>query len=258
MVSLKRFMPLSFGLEALLSCASAQNQTIPISPARLNIGFVLFPGFELLDVTGPLDALNLLSFNHTLNLSLIASTLEPLNNKVRMPTSANSSFGVSIVPTHTFATAPELDVLMIPGGAGTRAPVSELQEIFDFVRVRYPTLKYLITVCTGAGIAARAGVLDGRYATTNKRAWAQTTALGPNVNWVAVARWVEDGNIITTSGVSAGIDGTFGWIRKVYGEEVAEVVSQWMEYTRATDWRDDPFAGLYGLTDANNTHPGVY
>ena len=70
------------------------------------------------------------------------------------------------------------------------------------MREAYQDVKYLMTVCTGAGIAARAGILDGKNATTNKAAWNETTALGPNVKWISHARWVVDGNIWTTSGVS--------------------------------------------------------
>lgn len=124
---------------------------------------VLFPAFQAIDVFGPLDALNILSFTQQLNLTLISTTLDPVSTK---PLSAamnvvNSSFGESIVPTHTFDNAPELDVLIVPGGVGTRAPAAQLEPAIQFVKERFPTLKYFISVCTGAGIAARAGVLDG-------------------------------------------------------------------------------------------------
>jgi transcriptional regulator GlxA family with amidase domain len=122
-----------------------------------------------------------------------------------------------------------------------------LNATIDFVRTTYPNLQYLITICTGAGIAARAGVLDGRKATTNKAAWNATVALGPNVNWVKEARWVVDGNIWTTSGISAGIDGTLAFIHKVYGKEEGTRISNLMEYTRETNSRDDPFAEVWGV-----------
>ena len=84
---------------------------------------------------------------------------------------------------------------MIPGGLGTRAPGTGLDTTIAFIKARYPTVKYLISVCTGAGVVARAGVLDGKCATTNKLAWATTTPWGPKVKWVAEARWVQDGNV---------------------------------------------------------------
>lgn len=169
---------------------------LTLFPAPIRYGMVLFPAFQAIDVFGPLDALNLLSFSTQLNLTLISSTLDPVSTK---PLSAamnlyNSSFGESIVPKHTFDNAPDLDVLIVPGGVGTRAPAAQLEPAIQFVKDRFPTLQYFISVCTGAGIAARAGVLDGKYATTNKKSWASTIVWGPNVRWVAQARWVQDGN----------------------------------------------------------------
>lgn len=72
----------------------------------------------------------------------------------------------------------------------------------EFIRKTYPKLKYLLTICTGAGVAAKAGVLDGKRATTNKAAWNETVKLGPKVKWVSPARWTIDGKIWTSSGVS--------------------------------------------------------
>lgn len=214
-----------------------------------NFGVVLFPAFEALDVFGPLETLNSLSRFYTINLTIIAETLDPVSTQTRNAAMNpyNSTFSESIVPTHTFETAPPLDVLLVPGGAGTRAP--DINSTIEFVRTRYPTLKYLITVCTGAGLAARAGVLDGKNATTNKLAWAQTTALGPKVNWISHARWVQDGNIWTTSGVSAGTDGVFGWIEAIYGNDTASTVSRDIEYVRWLNPDYDPFADSYNLTD---------
>lgn len=91
--------------------------------------YILFPGFEALDVFGPLDVLNSLSLTTKINLTLIADTLEPVaNGKVSWWTSpVNATFGESVVPTHTFANPPsDIDVLVVPGGLGTRAPDGSL------------------------------------------------------------------------------------------------------------------------------------
>jgi putative intracellular protease/amidase len=146
-------------------------------------GYILYPAFAPLDVFGPLEALGELAFiTPNLNVTIIAETLDPVfNGRASFWVNPlNSTVSEYILPTHTFETAP-LDVLIIPGGIGSRAPVPLLSNTIAFVKGRYPTLQYLITVCTGAGIAARAGVLDGKHATTNKRAWDETTALGPKV-----------------------------------------------------------------------------
>ncbi|KAL2070790.1 hypothetical protein VTL71DRAFT_13816 [Oculimacula yallundae] len=228
----------------------AQTPALPYT-----FGMIVFPGFQALDVFGPLDALNVLAFTTKINLTVIADTLEPVTtNKVSWTTSAvNATFGETILPSHTFENAPPLDVLMIPGGLGTRAPGDGLNTTIAFIKDRYPTVKYLISVCTGAGVVARAGVLDGKCATTNKKAWGTTIIHGPKVKWVAEARWVTDGNVWTSSGVSAGIDVTIAWIAEVFGEAKAVAVADGMEYHRQTNSTDDPFAGLYGLTNARNS-----
>ena len=127
----------------------------------MHIGYIVFPTFQALDVFGPLDPLNMLSMTVPLNLSIIGPSLSPVSTR---PTamSTPSNFNESIVPTHTFADPPaNLDVLIVPGGLGTRAPIEQLQPAIDFIKTQYPSLKYLISVCTGATLLARAGVLDG-------------------------------------------------------------------------------------------------
>jgi len=143
----------------------------PPTPPK-NIGVVLFPGFQLLDITGPLDVLNILSSTHTLHLSIIAATLDPVSTKHALSSGVGSHCSQSIVPTHTFATAPaDLEVLIVPGGFGSRQE-EKIEGVVEFVRSRYAGLRWLLTVCTGSAIVAKSGVLDGRRATSNKKAFA--------------------------------------------------------------------------------------
>jgi transcriptional regulator GlxA family with amidase domain len=192
-----------------------------------------------------------LALNHTLNLTIIARTLDPVSTK---PQSAamnkfNSSFGITLQPTHNFTSPslPNLDLLLIPGGGGTRSP--DLDPEIAFIQRIAPHTRTIMTVCTGATLAARAGVLDGRNATTNKRAWAWATSTGPRTNWIAHARWVRDGNVWTTSGVSAGIDGALDWVAYFWGNQTAADLTLDAEYKRTVDWTDDPFADAYGDQD---------
>jgi putative intracellular protease/amidase len=175
-----------------------------VAAVPVKYGIVLFPSFTALDVFGPLDVLNAIALqNGTIDLAIIAATLAPVSTALRAMNTTGSNIGEPVVPTHTFDTAPtDLEVLLVPGGGGTRAP--DLGPAIDYVRATYPSLKYIISVCTGATILARAGILDGRRATTNKKAWAWATSTGPNTTWIPTARWVVDGNVWTTSGVAAG------------------------------------------------------
>ncbi|GKZ17588.1 hypothetical protein AbraIFM66951_004316 [Aspergillus brasiliensis] len=238
--------------------------TTTTSPT-LRIGVLLFPGFQALDVFGPLDVLNVLSWSTnttntnintstpTLSLSLLSTTLSPIST---LPPSIPNALSQSILPTDTLTSSPPLDVLFIPGGWGTRAP---LPEYVEYIRTVYPTLKYLLTVCTGGKLAARAGVLDGKRATTNKNDWEAVVRDAPRVEWVREARWVVDrsdvdvdgrgngeGNgkgpeVWSSAGVSAGVDLMFAWVESIWGEEVAERVERVLEFRR---WREadvDPF-----------------
>jgi putative intracellular protease/amidase len=102
--------------------------------------------------------------NQHFSLSIISATLEPV------PTMAPGSlFQQTLTPTHTVDNAPPLDVLLVPGGLGSSD--KDTDPLVEFIRERFSSLMYLITICTGADLAARAGVLDGRKATTNKSVW---------------------------------------------------------------------------------------
>jgi putative intracellular protease/amidase len=228
---------------------------------------VLYPGFTALDVFGPLDVLNTTALqNGTIDLAIIAKTLDPVSTAATAMNTTGSNIGEPVVPTHTFDTAPtDLEVLLVPGGAGSRAP--NLGSAYDYIRATYPSLKYIISVCTGATLLARAGVLDGRRATTNKHAWAWATSTGPNTTWVPTARWVVDGNVWTTSGVAAGschsaylivalahsqagTDGFYAFITSIYGDDFAQYIANVEEYERHTNASADPFGAIWNVPGA--------
>lgn len=131
----------------------------------VNYGVLLFPGFQALDAFGPLDILNMVSQTIPVKFSIIAPTLEPVSTQVK---AMAHTIGQSIVPTHSLANPPEdLEVLLVPGGKGTR-DLEATEEFVEFLRATYPKLRYLLTICTGSSLAARAGILDGKKATSNK------------------------------------------------------------------------------------------
>ena len=204
---------------------------------------VLFDGFQALDAFGPLDILNILSRDHQpdISLAVIAPTHSPVST---IPPGSGLAVGQQIVPTHSLDDAPtDIEVLLVPGGLGTRNPEAT-QRVVDFVAAAFPKLRHLLTVCTGAALAARAGVLGGRRATSNKRSfdWVKTQRTGDEVEWVPDARWVADGKVWTSSGISAGIDMMYAFVAAQYGEDVAAQIARVSEYTRNLDPNDDPFA----------------
>lgn len=154
-----------------------------------------------------------------------------------------------VVATHSFTTAPPLDVLIVPGGIGEVALLENKDRaIEDFIVSRFDSTEYILSVCTGASFLARAGVLDGRRATANKAVWKTATAWGKNVSWVPSARWVEDGKVWTSSGVSAGMDMMVAFLRRVYGDERVNNVVNGAEYIPQVDPSWDPFSVIHKVS----------
>ena len=210
------------------------------------LGVVIFPGFALLDIAGPLQFFNQLSAVKPFELSIIAKSMEPVGTTPPEHVCRDTEFrqiGERWLPTHTFDTAPDLDILLIPGGLGARDETT-FNDVGAFVKQRYPNVKYLLTVCTGASIVAGTGILDGRRATSNKASWSFSSRFTA-VHWVPKARWVVDGNIWSSSGVAAGMDMTFAFIATVFSLEIAQRLANVMEYEPHTnpDW--DPFSDVW-------------
>ncbi|BCS28124.1 DJ-1/PfpI family protein [Aspergillus puulaauensis] len=238
---------LGIGLLAL-SQPSSQSTTTNTTATPKNYGMLLFRGFEILDVFGPLEALSWVARRHdNISLSLISQSLDPVTTAPYTPAMNpfNASFFPTINPTHTLESAPELDVLIVPGGLGTRAPDSTLAPLLNYIKTTYPRLQYLITICTGSTLVARTGILDGKRATTNKASWASVIGNGPNTTWVREARWVVDGNVWSSSGISAGVDATLAFIAQFYGQRNASVISDYMEYEWHQDSSWDPYADIW-------------
>lgn len=190
----------------------------------------------------------MLSSQFKINLFILAETMDPVSTKARSAAMnpLGSNCGQSIVPTHTFHNAPPLDVLIVPGGLGTRSP--DLGTTRTFIKDTFPTLQYILTVCTGSALVAPTGVLDGRNATSNKASWVWATSQGPNVNWIPKARWTQDGNIWTSSGVAAGIDATYAFVEAIYGLAAVDKILAGVEYDRHTDSHWDPWGDFYNTT----------
>jgi len=208
-----------------------------MADANKLLGVVLFPHFENLDVFGPMQM-----FGN----ALAAIGLERSVTVAQSDEPVCSTQGQRVVVDHGFDDCPELDMLLIPGGIGTRTQVDNT-ELTDWLGERAERASLVMTVCTGTALLARTGKLDGHRATTNKLAFDWVAAQGPNVAWVKKARWVEDGKFVTSSGVSAGIDMALGVIARLGGHELAEMLASAAEYEWHRDASWDPFAEIHGL-----------
>ena len=202
------------------------------NPPPRTVGVLLFPGFELLDAAGPMELWGSMGKNVTL--------VAVAKQKGEVP----SSQGVKVTAEFGFADCPRLDFIVIPGGMEAFTALKDTS-ILDFIRQRSGEAELTMSVCNGASILAATGLLDDRSATTNKAFWDQCIIYGPKVKWIRKARWVDDGNIVTSSGVSAGMDMTLHVISRFYGEKRAERLAAMIEYEWHRDASWDPFADLH-------------
>jgi transcriptional regulator GlxA family with amidase domain len=214
-------------IEKLRAAASA-------FPPR-TLGAVVFPGFQALDLWGPLEVFG--DCAPAVRPLLIGPSLDPLA----------SAQGPRIVADFIFERAPRLDLLLIPGG--NVRDVTRDQTVLEWIRARAEDAELVMSVCNGADILAHTGVLSGRKATTNKALFRSISATHPAVNWIPQARWVEDGKYVTSSGISAGIDMAFGVIARMAGPAVADGLAVHIEYQRHQDPSWDPFAEIHGLAE---------
>jgi transcriptional regulator GlxA family with amidase domain len=149
-----------------------------------------------------------------------------------------------VVAAYGFDSCPHLDWLLIPGGLGTREAIVD-DALMKWLTDREAEAELVMTVCTGTALAAKAGLLEGRRATSNKKSFAWVMEQGPNTEWIREARWVDDGDRVTSSGVSAGIDMALAVIEREFGAETAEQLAAYTEYSREHDPDNDPFAKLW-------------
>jgi cyclohexyl-isocyanide hydratase len=182
-----------------------------------NIGFVIFPDLTQLDFTGPLQVLSRLPQSAT---HIVLKSTAPVP----------SDCGLGLVPTHTFANCPPLDLICIPGGSEGVAGIINDRETIEFVRQQAGAAKYVTSVCTGAFVLGVAGLLKGRRATTH---WAYTGLLPLVGATHEKARVVKDGNVITGGGVTAGIDFGLSVVAEIAGETVARKIQLGIEYDPA-------------------------
>ncbi len=203
--------------------------TLPAQDTPKTLGVLLFPGFELLDAAGPLEVWGNLKNRVTI------VTLAPEKGPV------TSSQGITLIADHTLTDTPSLDLLLVPGGFGVRKLLKDPATL-NWLKTTATRTPLTMSVCNGASLLAATGLLDGRPATTNKAYWTQATKPGPKVNWIRQARWVDAGSIVTSSGVTAGIDMTLHIVSRLYGLPTAQAAANEIEHTWHQDPKNDPFA----------------
>lgn len=196
----------------------------------MNVTAILFEGFETLDIFGPVEMLGASG-------EFAVQFYSPHGGIVK------SYQGVP-VQTEPLYQVHEPEVLIVPGGMGVYAMLEDEAFIACLAKLAGQA-KYVLSVCNGAFLYAKAGVLDGRRATTYKARMEKAEELFPNVKWERSARWTVDGNLYVSSGVSAGTDMALGFIADVCGRKHADKTAVYAEYSWNCDPSNDPFAVPY-------------
>jgi transcriptional regulator GlxA family with amidase domain len=210
------------------------NDALPVR----TVAVVLFEGFTVLDVYGPVQAFAAAGlrqpdgvYHRFFKVITVAEHAGPVR----------SGEGPASVADYGFADLPLCDIILIPGGMGTRKMVGE-EAFLRLLRQASERTPMTATVCTGSALLARTGLLDNRPATSNKMAWDWVRQQGEAVDWVRQARWVDDTDIVSSSGVSAGFDMALALIARLHDRATAENAARVMEYVWNDDPSNDPFA----------------
>jgi transcriptional regulator GlxA family with amidase domain len=185
----------------------------------VTVGIMVFDGVDELDFVGPFNVFSAAGFGRSdTSVVVIGSRTTPFR----------SGNGLTFLAQHDFSNAPALDVLVIPGGFGTEQLVRD-QEVLAWVRRAAASARWLCSVCTGSFVIQAAGLVQGRRITTHSGAVEMLRASGSG-DVVAGERYVVDGDLVTSAGVSAGIDMALWVVGQIYGEEHARRVTGLIEY----------------------------
>jgi transcriptional regulator GlxA family with amidase domain len=199
----------------------------PSSPAKRNVAIVLYEGVELLDFAGPGEvfAAAAVGGEPAFRVYTVATSKTPLT----------SQGFVKIIPDFTIDDAPHPDVIVLPGGSSSA--LTNDARFMAWARKALDGAEVSMSVCTGAFVLAKAGLLDGRVATTWFGAIDRLRKAAPNATVQEGRRFVDQGRIVTTAGVSAGIDGALHVVARLLGRGVADQTARYMEYR----WSPEPY-----------------
>lgn len=195
------------------------------------IGILLFNQFETLDVFGPVEVFGRLKDLYKIEFYSLEGGI------------ISSTQNVKIV-TEKLPENEKLDIFLLPGGQGTRKEV-EHEALLSKIKALSSAAEYTLTVCTGSALLAKTGQLNGKAATSNKRAYDWATSQGPKVNWIKKARWTVDGHFYTSAGISAGMDMALGFISDRHGIDLARKTAYEIEYT----WQENKEVDEFYLQD---------
>lgn len=191
------------------------------------LGIVIFDDVEVLDFTGPFEVFSVT--NEQNNNELFDVLLISVGEKI-----INAKNGLKVVSDCSIGDVDYLDIVLIPGGQGARPLVNNLG-LINWVKLVSKDCELVLSVCTGALILAKAGILNGLKATTHHQAIIELRPLVTNTDILEGERFVDNGKVVTSAGISAGIDMSFHVIERLFGKGTADKTSDYMEYRRMVE-----------------------
>jgi len=194
---------------------------------RKCVGIVLFENVEVLDFCGPFEVFSATRLNEEkrreepspFEILLVAEHPDPIV----------ATGNMKVIPHATFENCPRLDILVVPGGWGTRKELNNLV-MLDWLRTRAAEVETLTSVCTGSMLLGSAGLLNGLHATTHWQSLDWMHDSFPAVTVEHGKHVVEDGRVLTSAGISAGIDMALRVVVRYFGEDIARATAKHMEY----------------------------
>jgi transcriptional regulator GlxA family with amidase domain len=186
---------------------------------------VIFDEVEVLDFCGPFEVFSVTGGRQGLRPFEVFTVTEE-DKPVR------ARGGLSINAAYSFSDCPRADILLIPGGPGTRKELRN-PKMLQWIRVRAPEAELVLSVCSGALLLAEAGLLGGLTATTHHQALDELRAISPKLFIDSSQRFIDNGRVIVAAGISAGIDMSLHLVARLLGKEQALETARYMEY----DWR---------------------
>ena len=193
-------------------------------PAHWNIGILLFNEVEVLDFAGPYEVFSITRYMNGHEKPFTVSTVAQTKQLIR------ARNGLRVQPDYDFSDSPQFDILIIPGGYGAEEIEIHNKLLINWISGKRSSTSIIASVCTGAFLLAEAGLLDGKQATTH---WMDIDRLKRDYRKIDVRRdvkFVDEGSIMTSGGISAGIDLSFYLVYKLVGAEIAAATAKRMEY----------------------------
>lgn len=192
--------------------------------SQIKVGIFLFNEVEVLDFAGPFEVFSITTHRDSTEKAFKVGTVAQSKDMI---TARN---GLKVQPDYAFSDAPPFDILIIPGGYGAEEIEIHNEKVIEWIKERSKEVKLIASVCTGAFLLAKSGLLDGKRATTH---WMDTDRLArefPRVTVQPSVKFVDEGTVITAGGISAGINMSFHIIKRLLGRDVAKYTAKRMEY----------------------------